>query len=464
MNDIIVVDDEKDIRTLLSGILEDEGYHVRTAADSDAFFSLLSGRMPSIVLLDIWLKKSPMDGMEMLYKIRQNYPDLPVIMISGHGTIDTAVRAMQAGAFSFLEKPIKIDYLFLLIERALKQKKLEKLQEKHAPSSDIPIELQGNSAAITHLRTLCDKYAPQNSRLLITGQKGSGKKTLARYLHHLSSRSDKMFYSVSCRTPENELEILLFGKQQQENPTLPQATGLLEQAHLSTLFLEDLEYLPHPLQKKLTRFMADKSFTRLQGSDSRITSDIRLMASLNIHPQKALEDQILLKDFYERLNVVQFYMPNLRERQEDISVLIENFLKKIATEQKMAPPVMQEDALLSLQLYDWQGNLKQLVHILEYLVMMAKDGSIKANDLPHDIRTPYLPHAMLNLSDYMTLPIREAREMFEREYLKAQLAFFKGNISKTAHFIEMERSALHRKIRGLGLVSKEIAEQEEIIF
>ena len=460
MRDVIIVDDEKDIRNLLSGILEDEGYTIRSAADSDSFFNLLKGRLPSLILLDIWLKKSKMDGMEILLTLRKYYPDIPVIMISGHGTVETAVRAMQAGAVNFLEKPIKVEHLLLLVGRTLEEQRIK--QEHHllkAQMGTMPTLFTGNSSVMIHLRHLIEKHAPTNSRIILTGEVGTGKKTLAHMIHQNSLRADYPFIVMN---PKNKsldtIERELFGFNNNQNPEIPSSAGALEKAHNGTLYLDGIEYLPKSTQSKLTKFLVEKQYARIMSPEKTVESDIRVIAGISLIPELAVEENILSSDFFQRLNVVRLQMPALRERREDIAPLIHDITAEIAKIHETKLPHYTEEALIAMQIYDWPGNIRQLRNVVENIVIMSHEREnlpITISDLPYELRDTVPPMlAGTDYGNYMNIPLREAREIFEREYLLAQLTRFKSNISKTAQFIGMERSALHRKLRGLGIAGR----------
>ncbi|MEM6603088.1 MAG: sigma-54 dependent transcriptional regulator [Pseudomonadota bacterium] len=466
MDDIIIVDDEKDIRSLLSGILEDEGYSTRSAADSDGFFTLLRERIPSLILLDIWLKRSVMDGMEILLKMRQSYADIPIIMISGHGTVETAVRAMQSGAYNFLEKPIKIDHLLLLVSRALEARRIS---QEHKIFVDKlvhdPIELQGESQAIQAIRALALKHAPNNSRILMTGEAGTGKQTLAKFIHDNSLRSKGAFLAVSFKNKtQDQIEIELFGASEMNDPNMPCQAGALEKAHNGTVFMDGIEHLSKSTQQKLTKFLVEKQYARIMAPQKTVQCDVRVIASCHISPEEACAEGLLTSDFFQRLNVVRLNMPSLRERREDLTLLIGNISSEIAALHDLKAPEFLDEAMIALQIYDWPGNIRQLRNVIEHIVIMANDNDdapISVADLPHELRDTVPPIGGNQQTNYMNLSLREAREIFEREYLLAQLSRFKSNVSKTAQFIGMERSALHRKLRGLGIAGRYASQFED---
>ncbi len=471
MKDVVIVDDEKDIRTLLSTILEDEGYDVRTAADSDALFDILKGRLPSVILLDIWLKKSQFDGIEILHKLAQYFPDIDVIMISGHGNIDTAVRSMQIGAYSFLEKPIKSSHLLLILERLLKIRKLKNQQSKslyHTKNATtLPAFLQGNSLEINDIKSLLAKHADRDSRILITGETGTGKHAIAEYIHYNSNRRDACFVAFRSNVKRDSvaLEKELFGFSNPNNPEYVGQKGALENAHNGTIYLEMIDLYPHTIQKKLIKFLVDKKFTRFMSPEKIVSADVRVIASTSMNAELSIKNNLLLHDLYSRLGVILINMPSLKYRQEDIPLLIKAYIKEIAFKYNGYEPQFTEDLLLFLQVYDWQKNLRELRSIIQTLIHDAyARHDYKPVSLQHlPIYLQNSNHSFFNTVSFQKVlnkPLREAREIFERDYLLSQLSRFKGNISKTAHFVGMERSALHRKLRSLDIENQRDYQEE----
>lgn len=460
MKDIVIVDDEKDIRTLLSTILEDEGYQVRTAADSSELFDILKGRLPSVILLDIWLKKSQFDGIEILHKLVQNFPTIDVIMISGHGNIETAVRALQIGAYSFLEKPIKSNHLLLMLERIITIKKMKQTADKfayHIPTSDkIPAFLQGQSLDITHVKSILSKQADRDSRILITGKTGTGKYALAEYIHHHSNRNHASFVAVRSNIKMDSivLEKELFGFSNPNNPEYVGQKGALENAHNGTIYLESIDLYPHSIQKKLIKFLVDKKFTRFMSPEKIVHADTRVIASVSMPTELSIKNGLLLHDLYVRIGVVTIDLPALKQRQEDMPAIIKAYIKEIAFKYRGYEPQFSEELMLFLQMYDYKNNLRDLRTILDNLICDAYARHdykpITLNHLPLGLRnTDQSLSQQAPLQQFLNKPLREAREIFERDYLISQLTRFKGNISKTAQFVGMERSALHRKLRSL---------------
>lgn len=453
--DILIVDDENDIRALVSGVLEDEKFQTRQSATTQGAWEEITSRMPSLLILDIWLEGSQEDGIMFLKRVKQNYPDLPVVMISGHGTIETAIQAIQLGAYDFIEKPFKSDRLILTAQRALEDSRLRRENSELRRRTGTTGQMVGQSVALKTLQDSLEKAAATNSRLLITGPAGSGKEVAARFVHAHSKRSDQNFVIVNCATLRaQDLEMELFGWEER-GPSGERKIGLLEQAHGGTLLLDEIADMPLDTQAKMVRVLQDQRFERL-GSHRPIEVDVRFITTSNRDLKQLIDAGRMRQDLYYRLNVVPLHVPSLRERVEDIPVLAENFIEQVAANAGLKTRKLGPDALAVLQAYAWPGNIRQLRNLIEWLLIMlpAQDGfdMIRAQDLPIEFRNsgPAVTH--LNRADeMMQLPLREAREIFEREYLLAQIARFGGNISRTAAFVEMERSALHRKLKLLDI-------------
>lgn len=450
--DILIVDDEADIRELVSGILEDEGYETRTASDSDSALTAIESRLPSLLILDIWLQGSRLDGLELLELIRQKHWDLPVIVISGHGNIETAVAAIKKGAYDFIEKPFKSDHLLLTIERATENEKLRRENRELREKVGVVDSLIGKSHDIMIVRQTIDRVANTNSRILITGDPGCGKEMLVRMLHGGSHRSDNSLVvaSIAAINPQS-IDQELFGVEQNGGVV---KTGLYEKAHGGTLYIDEILDLPLPTQAKLLRVLTENSFERVGGS-TRVKVDVRIMTGSARDLAAAMEDGSFREDLYHRLNVVSVEMPPLSERREDIPLLTENFIEQVSRANGLSPRNFSPDAIATMQTYDWPGNVRQLKNIIERVLIMADRSSVEpvsVADLPGEVRgeTQEILHGDRS-SAIMTTPLRQAREVFEREYLKVQIGRFSGNISKTASFVGMERSALHRKLKTLGL-------------
>ncbi len=451
--DILVVDDEADIRDLVAGVLEDEGYTARTAADSDSALAAIADRRPSLVLLDVFLKGSRMDGLDLLDEIKRRDPSQPVLVISGHGNLDTAVTAIRRGASDFIEKPFEAQRLLLLVSRATETELLRAENETLKAQYGLDEQLSGTSSAINHVRATLKRVAPTGSRVLISGPAGVGKEVAARMLHSWSPRANAPFVVVSAArmTPER-VEEELFGSERPDGTTTP---GLLERAHGGTLFLDEIADMPMTTQGKILRVLTDQSFTRV-GGQRLVKVDVRVLSS----SARTLTDEIdagrFREDFYYRLNVVPVFIPSLAERREDIPSLVEHFIARYSADRRVPTPDVAEDAMAALQTYDWPGNVRQLRNIMERTIILAPGDRMSRIDvdmLPAEIiNDPASGSGSGPTSAIMGAPLREAREAFEREYLRVQIRRFSGNISRTAHFIGMERSALHRKLKILGMV------------
>jgi two-component system nitrogen regulation response regulator NtrX len=451
--DILIVDDERDIRELVAGVLSDEGYGCRTAADSTAALAAVDERRPSLVLLDVWLHGSPMDGLEVLDEIKKREPELPVIIFSGHGNIDTAVSAIGRGAMDFLEKPFEAERLLLLVERATTTERLRRENARLRQGLSMADGFTGNSSAVNAVRATLKRVANTGSRLLITGPAGSGKEVAARLLHSWSPRADHAFVTVnSARITPERFEQELFGEE--IDGKLVRA-GLLEMADGGTLFLDEVAEMPASSQARILRVLTEQSFVRV-GGHRQIRVDVRVVSSTSRPLEKEIAERRFREDLYYRLNVVPVSIPSLIERREDIPALADHFFSRYANEQGVAPPAISPEAIAAMQSYDWPGNVRQLRNVVERTIILApreRLTRIDADMLPAEIVTTRFGGDSTT-SALMGVPLREARENFEREYLKVQIRRFSGNISKTASFIGMERSALHRKLKLLGMAER----------
>lgn len=451
--DILIVDDERDIRELVAGVLSDEGYGCRTAGDSTAALAAVDERRPSLVLLDVWLHGSPMDGLEVLDEIKKREPELPVIIFSGHGNIDTAVSAIGRGAMDFLEKPFEAERLLLLVERATATERLRRENARLRQGISMSDAFTGNSSAINQVRATLKRVANTGSRLLITGPAGSGKEVAARLLHSWSARADHPFVTVnSARITPERFEQELFGEE--VDGKLVRA-GLLEMADGGTLFLDEVAEMPASSQARILRVLTEQSFVRV-GGHRQIRVDVRVVSSSSRALEKEIAERRFREDLYYRLNVVPVAIPSLIERREDIPALADHFFARYANEQGVQPPALSPEAIAAMQSYDWPGNVRQLRNVVERTIILApreRLTRIDADMLPSEIVSTRLG-GDTSTSALMGVPLREARENFEREYLKVQIRRFSGNISKTASFIGMERSALHRKLKLLGMADR----------
>jgi two-component system nitrogen regulation response regulator NtrX len=451
-SDILVVDDEEDIRELVAGILSDEGHETRTAFDSDSALAAIADRVPRLILLDIWLQGSRLDGLALLDEIKTIHPGVPVIMISGHGTIETAVSAIRRGAYDFIEKPFKADRLLLVCERALETSKLRREVTELKKRTADTFDLIGNSTAMNHLRQAIERIAPTNSRVMIVGPSGSGKEAAARAIHALSARKEGPFVSLNAAsiTPDR-MEIELFGT---EPNGAERKVGALEEAHRGTLYLDEVADMPRETQNKILRVLVEQQFERVGGA-KRVRVDVRIISSTAQNLEAMIAEGRFREDLYHRLAVVPVLVPSLAERREDIPYLVDHFMKQVVRQTGIRNRRIGNDVLAVLQAHNWPGNVRQLRNNVERLMILARgddvDAPITTDLLPAEIGD-VMPRAP-NQSDQhiMALPLREARELFEKEYLIAQINRFGGNISRTAEFIGMERSALHRKLKSLGV-------------
>jgi two-component system, NtrC family, nitrogen regulation response regulator NtrX len=450
-SDILIVDDEADIRELVAGILEDEGYKTRKASGSDEALAEVQKRRPQLIFLDIWLQGSKLDGLQLLDLIHADNPDVPIVMISGHGNIETAVMAIKKGAYDFIEKPFKADRLVLVAARALEASSLRREVKELKTKSGQSDRMIGRSTVMNHLRSQIEKVAPSNARVLVSGGSGSGKELAARMLHAASARASGPFVVLNAATiTPDGMEEALFGLEAAEGR--PRRTGALEEAHGGTLFLDEVADMPRESQNKILRVLTEQNFQRV-GGVSRVFVDVRIISSSGRDLPSEIQAGGFREDLYHRLAVVPLRVPALVERRDDIPELIEHFMEQLSVANGIARRLIADDAMAVLQAHDWPGNVRQLRNNIERLMIMsAGNDPVTAEMLPQDLGSgiPPLPTGMGG-ERLLTLPLREAREIFEREYLMAQISRLGGNISRTAEFIGMERSALHRKLKSLGV-------------
>jgi two-component system nitrogen regulation response regulator NtrX len=457
--EVLVVDDEADIRELVSGVLEDEGYAVRTAADSTQTLEAIEERRPSMVLLDVWLQGSKLDGLQLLQEVKRRDQTIPVLMISGHGNLDTAVAAVREGAVDFIEKPFEAERLIYLVDRATETERLRRENETLKLQIGHEDQLHGSSVAINTVRATLKRVSPTGSRVLISGPPGVGKEIAARMIHQWSPRAKAPFIvlSAAMMSPER-VEEELFGTEA-EGSMRP---GLLEHAHGGTLFLDEIADMPLTTQAKILRVLTDQSYTRV-GGQRPVKVDVRVLSATSRHLQEEIAAGHFREDLFYRLNVVPVKLPPLRERREDIPELVSHFLARFAAERRMPAPNISEEAMAALQAHDWPGNVRQLRNIIERTLILApgdRVACIEVDLLPPEILDNQGPVGGASTGiTIMGSPLREARESFEREYLKIQIRRFSGNISRTASFIGMERSALHRKLKALGIGDKKEGEE-----
>ncbi len=449
MGDILVVDDEKDIRELVSDILVDEGYSTRLAKDSDEAFGAINADAPDLIILDIWLKESKLDGIDILKVVRRDNPDIPIVIISGHGNIEIAVAAIKQGAYDFIQKPFNIDQLMVVISRAMETSRLRRenatLKVRDVTSST----MVGDSPVFKALKSQLDKVTKTNARVMLTGQSGAGKEVAARYIHANSDRDKAPFVSVSSATIEPErMEEVLFGRETTERGHEP---GLLEQAHGGFVFFDEVADMPVGTQSKILRVLVDQQFTRVGGSD-KVRVDIRVVSATNKDLRTEISKGNFREELYHRLNVVPIEVPTLEDRREDIPLIAKHFIAELHKNQGLPMRNLSEETIAMLQTMAWPGNIRQLRNIIERVLILGADiGDILPNELPNN-NIEENDNGSVSKS-FAMLPLREAREMFERDYLMAQINRFGGNISKTANFVGMERSALHRKLKSLNVIT-----------
>lgn len=456
-SDILIVDDETDIRELISGILEDEGHGTRLAKDSTEALSAIEERRPSLIILDIWLQGSELDGLELLDRIKKSHPDLPIVIISGHGNIETAVAAIRRGAYDYIEKPFKVDRLVLITARALEASALRRENKELKERSTQSSEMIGKSSAVNHLRQAIEKVAPTNSRVLISGPSGCGKELVARVLHNASTRKDAPFVVLNAAAmAPDRVETELFGIE--EGTSGQSKVGALEEAHGGTLYIDEVADMPIETQGKILRVLVEQKFQRI-GGGPKVHVEVRIVSSTSRDLESLIAAGNFREDLFHRLGVVPIKVPSLAERREDIPHLVKYFVQQLSVASGLQPRRIGDDAMAVLQSHDWPGNVRQLRNNIERLLILS-DGDpktpISVDMLPDEIANPVpLSQNGGGTEQLMSLPLRDAREIFEREYLIAQINRFGGNISRTAEFVGMERSALHRKLRGLGVASNE---------
>ena len=455
-HDILIVDDERDIRRALADVLEDEGYDARTASDPDSADAAIAEQVPSLLILDIWFRGARRDGVDLLRDCAVHHPFMPIIMISGHGTISMAVKCTRMGAYDFIEKPLQTDKVLLVVKRALDEARLRRENEELRRAARTLDELVGESRAMTQLREAISRVAPTGSRVLITGPAGSGKELVARHIHQQSPRNEGPFVAINAATMEPErVEEELFGKASRTSSGTPVVThGVFERANGGTLFLDNVPDMPLATQGKILRALQEQVFTRL-GGDTPVRVDVRVLTSASDNITAAVQSGHFREDLYYRLNVVSIGIPPLSERREDVAPLSQYFIKRAARLQGLCPRTLTVDAEMALLMANWPGNVRQLRNVIESLLIMTpggEDGTITADMLPGDVtQTSPAPALFHESSEVMALGLREARADFERKYLLTQLTRFGNNISRTAEAVGMERSALHRKLRALGV-------------
>ena len=455
-HEILIVDDEADIRLMVTGILDDEGFATRSVANSDLALAEIDRVRPSVVILDIWLQNSSLDGMQLLKILQDAHPNLPVIMISGHGTIEMAVKAIHMGAYDFVEKPFKTDRMLLILHRAIEAARLKSENAELRLHAEPHPELVGTSSWASQINQAIQKVAPTGSRVLISGPAGAGKEVVARQLHANSRRAENPFVVMNCATmhPDRFEAELLGLAPGAEGAGSSGRAGILERADGGTLFLDEVADMPLETQGKIVRILQDQSFSRI-GGERRIGVDLRTVAATNRELPKLIAEGLFREDFYYRLNVVPLTVPPLRDHREDIPDLCAFFMGRAAGSTGLPARRFSEDAMAVLQAYDWPGNVRQLRNVMDWIMIMAPGDpaeAVRPDQLPAEVGSA-TPAGMTGQrqTEIMSLALRDAREVFERQYLEAQILRFSGNISRTATFVGMERSALHRKLRLLGI-------------
>jgi two-component system nitrogen regulation response regulator NtrX len=460
-DEILIVDDERDIRSLLTMTLEDEGYSTLQAANANEARAMLLAQPPKLAILDIWMRESDMDGIELLEWVKSIYPDLPILMISGHGTIETAVQAIQLGAYDFIEKPFKETRLLMMVDRALENARLaqENVELRARVDDDTNAKLMGSSGAMRAIRQSIEKIAPTHSRVLISGPSGSGKELAARAIHNQSNRSSERFVVANCaRLASERVDAELFGAESLQSHR--RVVGLFEQAHRGTLYFDEICDLPKETQGKIVRAVNEQRFRRVGGS-TEVVVDVRVISASSRDLPNEISEGRLREDLYYRLGVVPLSMPSLADRREDIPVLAKYFTNRIAKRLGVQPIKLSDEIFAAMEGYDWPGNVRQIYNVIETLLILApidRKQPVGLDLLPAEIQNISRHAVSSGREQMMSFPLRGAREAFEREYLETQLHRFNGNISRMATFVGMERSALHRKMKALE-ISAELQEE-----
>jgi two-component system nitrogen regulation response regulator NtrX len=451
MSDILIVDDERDIRELISDILEDEGFITRLAGNSDEAMAQIEKERPSLLILDIWLKDSNMDGIDILKSVKRDYPEVPVVIISGHGNIEIAVAAIKQGAYDFIEKPFNIDQLLVVIRRGMETSRLRRENISLRQQGSAPSEMLGDSPAFRTLLGQLDKVTKSNGRVMLSGPAGSGKELAARYIHGNSGRATAPFICVGCASIEpDRMEEVLFGREGEDTGIVP---GLLEEANGGVIYFDEVADMPLGTQSKILRVLVDQTFLRVGGSD-KVQVDLRVISSTSRDLEEEIAADRFRRELYHRLNVVPIRVPSLEDRREDVPALAAHFISALNRDQGLPLRELGEEAAALLQTMRWPGNVRQLRNVIERVLILGEgQDDIEAREIPGEMAAPAQEGRVVLSGTVATMPLREAREAFEREYLMTQINRFGGNISRTAEFVGMERSALHRKLKSLGVVT-----------
>ncbi|MFM7656015.1 MAG: sigma-54-dependent transcriptional regulator [Paracoccaceae bacterium] len=450
MTSILITDDEKDIRELIGDILKDEGYSVRLASNSDECMAEINAEPPALMILDIWLKDSRMDGIDILKTVKRDNPDIPIVIISGHGNIEIAVAAIKQGAYDFIEKPFNIDQLMVVVARAMETSRLRRENADLRRRDVTSTEMLGSSSAFKTLKSNLEKVTKSNGRVMLAGPAGSGKEMAARFIHQHSNRAGAAFVSVSSATIEPErMEEVLFGRETSDRGV---EKGLLEQAHGGVVYFDEVADMPLGTQSKILRVLTEQQFTRVGGND-KVRVDLRVISSTTRDLRREIGAGRFRQELFDRLNVVPIAVPSLEDRREDIPELTRHFIDLFHRSQGLPQRELTPEAEAMLQTMQWPGNVRQLRNVIERVLILGDGtGPIETRELPGQEPSPDTGGRMVLGGAMATLPLREAREVFEREYLITQINRFGGNISRTAGFVGMERSALHRKLKSLGVV------------
>ena len=451
MSDILIVDDEKDIRVLIADILRDEGYATRLAANSQECMAEVTNNPPGLMILDIWLKDSAMDGIDILKTVKRDRPEIPIVIISGHGNIEIAVAAIKQGAYDFIAKPFNIDQLLVVIRRAMETAKLRRENVSLRQQGSGMNDMVGSAPAFKALKSNLDKVTRSNGRVMLTGHGGCGKELAARYIHAHSDRAEAPFVTVNSAAIQPEhMEEVLFGRERSDRSIEP---GLLEQANGGVIYFDEVAEMPLGTQAKILRVLVDQKFHRVGGA-SLVQVDLRVISSTTRDLQAEIAAGRFREELFHRLNVVPMPVPSLGERREDIPLLADHFIEELNQSQGLPMRRLSEDAVALLQTMEWPGNVRQLKNVIERVLILGGEAEeITASELPGTSEASEETGQALVTGALAALPLREARELFEREYLMTQINRFGGNISRTANFVGMERSALHRKLKSLGVVT-----------